>query len=180
MGKEAKLERQDRSDDPLVRLAEATIRTYVKDRVVLSPPDDPPQAMRGTAGVFVSIKKHGTLRGCIGTFFPAEKTIAEEIVANAIKSATMDPRFPPIETSELDALSVSVDVLSPPEECREADLDPAVYGVIVRSGARRGLLLPDLEGVETVADQIAITRRKAGIGPHEPIELERFRVERHA
>jgi len=179
MGQESQQAPRDAASDPFVRLAEETIRAYVTERRVASPPEDLPEAMRAAAGVFVSIKKSGQLRGCIGTFFPSEPTIADEIVANAIKSATMDPRFAPIESQELDDLTISVDVLTPPEECTEADLDPAIYGIIVQSGLRRGLLLPALEGVDTVAEQVGITRRKAGIGPHEPIELERFRVERH-
>jgi len=179
MGNESQHERPDASPDPYVRLAVAAIGAYIRQRTVLSPPTDLPTEMRERAAVFVSIKKSGTLRGCIGTFFPSEPTIADEIVANAIKSATMDPRFPPIDVSELDDLSVSVDVLTTPEPCSEEDLDPSVYGILIRAGARRGLLLPDLEGVETVADQVLITRRKAGIAPSEPIEIARFRVERH-
>ncbi len=147
---------QSKTEDPLVRLAEETIRSYVAERRVASPPANPPDEMRGTAGVFVSIKKSGQLRGCIGTFFPAEPSIADEIIANAIKSATMDPRFPPIVASELTQLTISVDVLSPPEECTEADLDPAIYGIIVHSGPRRGLLLPALEGVNTVTEQVEV------------------------
>jgi AmmeMemoRadiSam system protein A len=170
---------QSKTKDPFVRLAEEAIRAYVVDHRHVFPPANLPEEMRRPAGVFVSIKKSGQLRGCIGTFFPSEPTIAHEIAANAVKSATMDPRFPPIEEPELDQLTVSVDVLSTPESCTEDNLDPAIYGIIVQSGGRRGLLLPDLEGVDTVAEQVAITRRKAGIGPHEPIELERFRVERH-
>jgi len=179
MGNEPQHARPEVSPDPYVRLAAAAIRAFIEQQTALSPPADLPAEMRERAAVFVSIKKSGALRGCIGTFFPSEPTIADEIVVNAIKSATMDPRFPPIDASEVDDLSVSVDVLTTPEPCTEADLDPSVYGILVRSGARRGLLLPDLEGVETVADQVLITRRKAGIGPNEPIEIARFRVERH-
>lgn len=129
--------------------------------------------------MFVSIKKSGQLRGCIGTFFPATETIAHEIIANAIKSASLDPRFPPIDKSELADLMISVDVLSEPEPCNESQLDPSCYGVIVENGWRRGLLLPDLEGVGSVEDQVAIARSKAGIHPDEPIRLSRFTVERH-
>jgi AmmeMemoRadiSam system protein A len=167
------------SSDPFVALADRAVRTYVTDRRVIDPPTPPPSEMAGSAGVFVSIKKHGALRGCIGTFFPTEETIAAEVVANAIKSATSDPRFPPIGADELCDLTLSVDVLSEPEPCTEADLDPSRYGVIVESGWRRGLLLPDLVGVESVAQQIGIARRKAGIGADERVELRRFTVERH-
>ncbi len=169
----------DASTDPYVALAARAVRAYVDDRQVLDPPADLPSGMERPAGVFVSIKKHGALRGCIGTFFPAEPTIAAEIVANAVKSATADPRFPPIGPDELDDLALSVDVLSDPEPCTEADLDPARFGVIVESGWRRGLLLPDLAGVDSVAQQVDIARRKAGIGAGEPVELRRFTVERH-
>ena len=136
--------------------------------------------MDRSAGVFVSIKKRGALRGCIGTFFPTEPTVAEELIANAIKSATADPRFPPIGPDELDDLTLSVDVLSGPEPCEATDLDPVRYGVLVESGWKRGLLLPDLPGVDSVEDQIDIARRKAGITEDEPYRLRRFTVERHS
>jgi len=167
------------SHDPEVRLAEGAIRAFVTEGRTSTPPVDVPEAMRSQAGVFVSIKKHERLRGCIGTFFPTEESIAHEIVANAVKSATSDPRFPPISKEELDELTISVDVLSAPEPCDLEDLDPKRYGVIVESGWRRGLLLPDLEGVDRVEQQVDIARRKAGIGPGEPIALKRFTVIRH-
>jgi len=166
--------------EPYVSLADRAVRAYVTDRRVIAPPVELPDGMEKAAGVFVSIKKHGALRGCIGTFFPTEPTIAEELIANAIKAATSDLRFPPITSDELDDLDLSVDVLSEPEPCAESDLDPSRYGVIVESGWRRGLLLPDLDGVESVEEQIGIARRKAGIGEDESYELRRFTVERHA
>ncbi len=165
--------------DPWTDLATQAVRTFVMSGHALSAPDPIPQEMRGRAGVFVSIKKSGQLRGCIGTFFPAKETIAHEIIANAIKSASTDPRFPPIDKTELADLTISVDVLSEPEPCDESRLDPSRYGVIVENGWRRGLLLPDLEGVESVEEQVAIARSKAGIRPDEPIRLSRFTVERH-
>ncbi len=165
--------------EPYVSLADHTVRAYVTDGRVIDPPDELPEGMERSAGVFVSIKKHGALRGCIGTFFPTEPTVAAEVIANAIKAATADPRFPPITPDELDDLDLSVDVLSEPEPCGKSDLDPARYGVIVESGWRRGLLLPDLPGVDSVAEQIDIARRKAGIGADEAYELRRFTVERH-
>jgi AmmeMemoRadiSam system protein A len=167
------------SDDPCVLLADRAIRAYVNDGRVIDPPTGLTEGMDRPAGVFVSIKKRGALRGCIGTFSPTEPTIAAEVIANAIKSATTDPRFPPITPDELDDLDLSVDVLSEPEPCRDSDLDPARYGVIVKSGWRQGLLLPDLPGVDSAAEQIDIARRKAGIGTDEPYELRRFTVERH-
>jgi len=136
--------------------------------------------MRGSAGVFVSIHKLGGLRGCIGTFEPAANNVAEEIIANAISSATRDPRFPPIAPNELKDLDYSVDVLTSPEPVESKDqLDPKKYGVIVEAGYRRGLLLPDLEGVDSVNYQIDICRQKAGIAPDEPIKLYRFEVKRY-
>ena len=136
--------------------------------------------MRKRAGVFVSIKKSGQLRGCIGTFEATTKNVAEEIITNAISSATGDPRFPPVAPDELKELSYSVDVLTKPVPVESQDqLNPKKYGVIVECGFRRGLLLPDLEGVDSVDQQIAICRQKAGIEPDELIKLYRFKVKRY-
>ena len=135
--------------------------------------------MQQRAGVFVSIKKHGELRGCIGTFVPSRRNVAEEVVINAISSATQDPRFMPVEAYELDDLEYSVDVLTEPEPVQSAaQLDAKKYGVIVECGYRRGLLLPDLAGVDKVEEQIEICRAKAGISAGEPVRLYRFRVKR--
>ncbi len=143
-------------------------------------PENLTPEMEEKAGVFVSIHKLGQLRGCIGTFEPAEKNVAEETIANAISSATGDPRFPPIAPEELKYLSYSVDVLTEPELVDSKDkLDPRKYGVIVEAGWRRGLLLPDLEGVDSVDYQIDVCRQKAGISPDEPAKLYRFEVKRH-
>ncbi|MFA5367195.1 MAG: AmmeMemoRadiSam system protein A, partial [Dehalococcoidia bacterium] len=132
------------------------------------------------AGVFVSLKIGGNLRGCIGTFAPERKTVAEEIMANAVRSATRDPRFPAVSPDELASLEYSVDVLTAPEPvASEAELDPKKYGVIVEAGGRRGLLLPDLEGVDTVQYQIEICRAKAGIPTNMPVKLYRFEVKRY-
>lgn len=136
--------------------------------------------MDSQAGVFVSLKKHGELRGCIGTTAATTGSITEEIIQNAISAGTGDPRFEPVTAAELPDLVYSVDVLAAPEPVGgEEDLDPAVYGVIVRSGLRSGLLLPDLEGVETVRDQLAIACRKAGIRPQDTYAIQRFRVTRY-
>jgi hypothetical protein len=165
---------------PLVRLAKETVESYVRERKRPQPKELTPE-MKERAGVFVSIKKLGQLRGCIGTFEPTKANVAEEIMANAISSATRDPRFPPVNTAELPQLSYSVDVLTTPEPVEDqSQLDPKRYGVIVESGFRRGLLLPDLEGVNTVEQQIDICRQKAGIFPHEPIKLYRFEVRRYS
>ncbi len=161
-------------------LARSAIAAYVTEgRRLAPPPDLPPDLVSRRAGAFVSLKKRGALRGCIGTYEPSEGSLAEEIVTNAIHAATEDPRFPPLAPHELPEVSVSVDVLSPPERCTEADLDPRRYGVIVEAGGRRGLLLPDLPGVDTVSEQLRIARLKAGISPDEPCRLRRFTVERH-
>ena len=208
---------------PLVRLARETVESYVRQRKTPEPKEVTPE-MKERAGVFVSIKKLGVLRGCIGTFEPTRPNVAEETIANAVSSATSDPRFPPVDASELDQLSYSVDVLTKPEPVKDVgQLDPSIgreglaaprawvarlrvpqlsplrdlevsvpvdvsqvqvgpsrYGVIVESGGRRGLLLPSLEGVNTVEEQIAICRQKAGILPHEPIKLHRFEVRRYS
>jgi len=130
-------------------------------------------------GAFVSLHRNGQLRGCIGTIAPTTPSLAEEIIHNAIQAATADPRFPPMTADELDGLEISVDVLSTPEPATMDDLDPREYGVIVSADWRRGLLLPDLDGVDTVEQQVAIARQKAGIGPNERITIERFRVDRY-
>ena len=132
------------------------------------------------AGVFVSIKKDGGLRGCIGTIRAVQASVAEEIIQNAISAATKDPRFSPVLKEELPWLSLSVDVLGDAERIDSEDaLDVKRYGVIVTNGSRRGLLLPNLDGVDTAAEQVAIAKRKAGILEHENVLLERFEVVRH-
>jgi hypothetical protein len=136
--------------------------------------------MKGKAGVFVSIHKLGALRGCIGTFEPQQKNVAGEIITNATASASRDPRFSAIAPEELEQLTYSVDVLTIPEPVKDKNrLDPQMYGVIVENGFRRGLLLPDLEGVDSVDCQINICRQKAGIDPNEPVKLYRFEVKRY-
>jgi len=164
----------------IVELARRAITEYVTNGRVLAPeplddPDLPPRA-----GTFVSLHRKGQLRGCIGTIAPAEDTLADEVVRNAIQAATADPRFPRLAADELDDLDIKVDVLHVPEECTFEDLDPADYGVIVGCGARRGLLLPDLEGVDEPEQQLEIACQKASIMPGEKVELQRFKVDRYA
>jgi AmmeMemoRadiSam system protein A len=161
------------------RLAQETVETYVRERRVPACPDDVPDELSVAAGVFVSLKKRGELRGCIGTIEPTQENAAREIIRNAISSATDDPRFPPLAAEELDAIEYSVDILSAPEPATIDDLDPQRYGVVVYTGSRKGVLLPDLEGVDTPAQQIDIARRKAGIGQREEFELARFEVKRY-
>lgn len=164
---------------PLTKLAKKTVETYVKEGKIPVPEELTPE-MKERAGTFVSIHKLGALRGCIGTFEPIQPNVAEEVIQNAISSATRDPRFPPVSPEELPHLEYSVDVLTKPEPVPDkSHLDPKKYGVIVQSGWRRGLLLPDLEGVDTVEYQIEICRQKAGIGPGEPVKLYRFQVKRY-
>ncbi len=167
-------------EHPLVELARKTIESYVRDGRRIESPRELPEIMRGRAGVFVSLHRHGQLRGCIGTISPTRPNLAEEVIQNAISAATQDPRFPPLTAGELHDLDISVDVLSTPEPVSSiADLDPVKYGVIVESGRRRGLLLPDLEGVDTAEQQVEIARRKAWIGLQEPVKLYRFTVTRY-
>ncbi|MBI4596276.1 MAG: AmmeMemoRadiSam system protein A [Candidatus Tectomicrobia bacterium] len=164
---------------PYVQLARETIERYIKKGDIIKCPDPLPEKMQGRAGVFVSLKKKGKLRGCIGTFQATQLNIAEEIIHNAISSSAQDPRFPPVTADEIAGLEISVDILSPPETVKDIrDLDPKKYGVIVTQGWRRGLLLPDLEGVDTVQEQLSIVRQKAGIAPYEEIEIMRFEVRR--
>jgi AmmeMemoRadiSam system protein A len=165
---------------PLVRLAKETVETYVKEGMVIDPPDELTSDMKDKAGVFVSIHKLDELRGCIGTFEPQRENVAEEIITNAISSAVRDPRFPPVVSAELKDLEYSVDVLTRPELVENKDqLDPKKYGVIVECGYRKGLLLPDLEEVDSADYQIDICRQKGGITPDEPVKLYRFEVKRY-
>lgn len=162
-------------------LARQTLETYIRTGKRISVPEGLPHEMlEGRAGVFVSLKKHGQLRGCIGTIAPTCSCIAEEIIQNAISAGTEDPRFSPVRENELDDLIYSVDVLSEPEPIKDtSQLDVVRYGVIVTSGYKRGLLLPNLEGVDTVEQQVEIAMQKAGIRKGESYSLERFEVVRH-
>lgn len=165
---------------PVVKLAQDTIESYVRQGKVIGAPRTLALEMEAQAGVFVSLHKRGMLRGCIGTIQPRQSNVALEVIHNAISAATHDPRFPPVHASELSELEISVDILQPAEPIASMEqLDPERYGVIVESGLRRGLLLPDLEGVDTAEYQVEIARRKAGIGPHEPVQLYRFEVRRY-
>ena len=167
--------------DPWVQLAWQSVESYVCYHKVMDVPDGLPEELTHTrAGAFVSIHKQGQLRGCIGTILPVQKSLAEEIIRNAVSASSRDPRFRPIQPEELPLLEISVDVLGEPEDiASEAELDVKRYGVIVSKGYRRGLLLPDLDGVDTVEQQIDIARQKAGIDPDEKIKLQRFEVIRH-
>ena len=164
----------------VVKLARKTIEGFVRKGQVIGAPKEMAPEMEQKAGVFVSLHKGDALRGCIGTIQPQQANVALEVIHNAISAATQDPRFPPVQSSELADLDISVDILQPAELIESMEqLDPKRYGVIVQSGWRRGLLLPDLEGVDTVEYQVEIACRKAGIGPHEPVQLYRFEVKRY-
>lgn len=171
---------------PLVELARKTIEQYVIHGVKIDPPHVLTDEMRRPAGAFVTLHRHGQLRGCIGTIQPVCENVAREVIQNAISAATRDPRFPPLRRGELEDLEVKVDVLGEPEPVDSLDqLDPQRYGLIVQSinyPGRRGLLLPDLEGIDTVEKQVYWTRyHKAGItDPDEPVQMFRFEVKRYS
>ena len=173
-------EKNDKSDD-YVKLARRSLESWITDHRKISVPEGLPEEMTSTrAGAFVSIHKHGNLRGCIGTTAPTANCVAQEIINNAISASTRDPRFTPITPDELKWLEISVDVLGEAEDIDSpAELDVKRYGVIVSCGGRRGLLLPDLDGVDTIDEQIAIALQKAGISPDEAYTLQRFEVVRH-
>lgn len=174
---------------PYVKLARATIEQFVKTGKRLKFPSElpaglaealPEEATKERAGAFVSVHKNGMLRGCIGTIGPVQDSIAEEIISNAISAVSRDPRFERVREDELELLEINVDILGKPENIDGPDqLDVKRYGVIVSCGARKGLLLPDLEGVDTVEEQIDIARRKGGISPDDDYKLQRFEVVRY-
>ena len=178
----ARLAEKKASEDPWVKLARMSLETFVKTgrRLERLPEDLPPEMTEQAAGVFVSLHAHGQLRGCIGNTGPTTENVAWEIVQNAVSACSRDPRFLPVTVSELNGLEYSVDVLGQQEPISSlAELDVKKYCVIVSSGGRRGLLLPDLKGVDTVEQQIDIARQKGGISSREKYTLERFEVVRH-
>lgn len=163
-----------------LKLAEETIKEYISNSKRVAIPSPLPPELDKKAGAFVSIKKNGKLRGCIGTIKATQENLAKEIIENAISASTRDPRFPSIREEELEELDISVDVLGQAEKIDSTeDLDPQKYGVIVEKGNKRGLLLPNLEGVDTVEEQLSIAMRKAGIYSMKDLQLYRFQVERY-
>ena len=173
---------------PLVRLAKKAVEKYIKEGEVISPPLDFPQEfLTRKSGTFVTIEKNKKLRGCIGTYLPTQDSIAKEVIQNAISSAIRDPRFPQVAKEELPVLSYIVYILYPPELVSDiSKLNPKKYGVIVKTIPKEGevqksaLLLPDLEGVETVEDQLSITCQKGGIDPaQEELVIYRFKVDKY-
>ena len=169
---------------PIVRLASETISACVHGNRTPEPPVALPSELPARAGAFVTIHAHGRLRGCIGTIEPTQDSLADEVIYNAVSAATRDPRFPPVAPEEVRGLEVKVDVLTAPEQIDGIDqLDPRRYGVIVqskRSPWKRGLLLPDLAGVDTVERQVEIARQKARLASSEPVQLFRFSVRRYS
>lgn len=182
LAKNDRLATRKASEDPWVKLARRSLETYVKtgQRLTSLPEDLPAEMTTQQAGAFVSLHKNGQLRGCIGTIAPTCDNLAWEIVQNAVSACSRDPRFSPVRPDELDELEYSVDVLGAPEPVDSpAALDPKTYGVIVSCGGRRGLLLPDLDGVDSVDAQLSIALQKGGIRENEPYKIERFKVVRH-
>ena len=178
----AELVERKAKEDPYVQLARTTIESYIGNgKKIATPKNVPPEMLTQRAGTFVSLKVHGQLRGCIGTIGPVRENIAAEIIGNAISASTQDPRFSAVRPDELPDLVYSVDVLGPIEDIDSPDqLDVKRYGVIVTKGGRRGLLLPNLEGVDTITEQISIACQKAGLAANEKdIKLQRFEVVRH-
>ena len=182
---EKKLEKECKekadANDEYVRLARASVESWVKEHRQIQVPDGlSDDLLTRTAGTFVSIHKMGQLRGCIGTIAATQDNIAKEIIQNAISASTHDPRFDPITEDELKFLDISVDVLGETEDIDSPDkLDVKKYGVIVSHGVKRGLLLPNLDGIDSVEEQIDIARQKGGILEDEPYTLQRFEVVRH-
>ncbi|MBQ2232032.1 MAG: AmmeMemoRadiSam system protein A [Erysipelotrichaceae bacterium] len=172
---------KEKTADAYVRLARKAVETYVLSGRQMKVPEDLPEEMLNQrAGTFVSIHEKGRLRGCIGTILAVAKNIGEEIILNAISACSRDPRFDPVRADELAYLDISVDVLSIPEKiASKADLDVKRYGVIVSQGNKKGLLLPDLEGIDDVDEQVSIAARKGRIDLQKPYQLERFEVFRH-
>ena len=164
---------------PLAKLAKETIRSYITEGVIPQSPENVAEEFMEKRGVFVSIKKHGQLRGCIGTVEPTKNNIAEEVIHNAVSASTKDPRFPSITPDELEDLAISIDLLSPLEKVTDpSQLDPKKYGVLVSSKFKKGILLPDLDGIDTVEEQLRIAKRKGGISRREKFKIQRFEVKR--
>ena len=178
---EDELRSKREKSDEYVRLAREAVEAYVLRHEVIDVPAGLPDEMLSTqAGAFVSIHEHGELRGCIGTISATRSCVAEEIIGNAISASTRDPRFPAIKPDELPWLDINVDVLGEPEDIdSEDELDVKRYGVIVSCGHRRGLLLPDLDGIDTPQQQVEIAMKKGGIHKFEKYKLQRFEVIRH-
>lgn len=168
--------------DPYIKLAKVAIETYLNSGKILAVPAGLPNEMlKNKAGVFVSLHPHGQLRGCIGTIEPTTKNIAAEIIQNALSAALEDPRFEPMDKGEIKDLEISVDILNPAEKIKDrSELDIKKYGIICQSGDNKGLLLPDIEGIDSVEQQIQIACQKGGIDfAKDKIGIYKFTVTRH-
>ncbi|MFU0824165.1 AmmeMemoRadiSam system protein A [Clostridium sp.] len=174
--KKKEMKRIRECEDIYAKLARSSLEHYVKTGEYIDVPVLYEKMLTERNGVFVSIKKDGELRGCIGTIFPTTDCIAKEIIKNAVEAGQRDPRFSPVEEEELPYLEYSVDILMPPTKAVKEELDPKKYGVIVRKGSKTGILLPDLDGVDTVEEQISIALDKANIDKNEDYEIEKFEV----
>ncbi|CCQ91107.1 AMMECR1 domain protein [Nitrospina gracilis 3/211] len=160
-------------------LARKAVSHYLRHQEPLPCPPTLPDPLSRRAGAFVSIKNNGTLRGCIGTLEPQQETLAAEIIENAVKAATRDPRFDPVTQEEIGHLTFSIDVLSPLERVTNLSmLDPKQYGLVIRNDKKQGVLLPDLDGVPTVEEQVRLCRIKGGFTDDDLEEYFRFRVQR--
>ena len=182
IGKEDRSIKQilSKNQNPYVALARQCLEDYfTQTRTMVAKEELPEIMVAHRHGVFVSLKKHGQLRGYIGTIFPTTDCVASEIIRNAIAAATEDPRFIPVSYHELKDLHISVDVLMRPEKATKDELNPKKYGVIVSKGMRKGVLLPNLEGIDTVDEQLNIACQKAGINPDAEFEIEKFEVIRY-
>lgn len=169
-----------KEDKFVTDLARRAVEEYIisgKEAEVVE--NELPEILKKEAGVFVTLKKNGNLRGCMGTFRPVQKNAAYEIVSNAMTAAENDPRFPEVQKEELNEIRISVDILSEPEQVGDkSDLDPKKYGILVKGGHQTGLLLPDLDGIETAEKQLNIAKRKAGLREDTEVEIYRFTVSR--
>jgi len=164
--------------NPLVELAHEAIRSYLEAGVRVAPPRKFYRILEGKAACFVSLKKKGELRGCMGTIEHTEVTLGQEIISNAIRAATADPRFPRVTLEELDEIDITIDVLERMRECNRESLDPREFGIVLEQGERRGVLLPRLPGIDTVDQQIEVAARKAGIDLTLEYRIFRFRADR--
>ncbi len=168
------------SPHPLIRLARDAIRHFIDFKKPLALPDSLKTNYSKPTGAFVTLYEDGNLRGCIGSLQPQTDSLAEEVVRNAALAATKDPRYDPVKSGEVDELTIRIEVVTPPEPVDDiSNLDPQVDGLIVRSGKKRGVLLPGIDGIETVDQQEKICRSKGGIKSNEPVTYSRFRVDQH-
>jgi AmmeMemoRadiSam system protein A len=158
-------------------LGRRAIETYLRSRQLIEPPEPIPIEWQAPSAAFVTLRKHGEMRGCVGSTQPTEATAAHELIRYAIASAVRDPRFDPVRLDEVPQLTIRVQLLGPAEPITDiSHLDPASYGIVVRSGERQALLLPGIEEIHTPEQQLRAACQKAGIDPHAALQLERFRT----